>query len=168
MVAQSRPASPEAIRQVRSFNRLVTERIGALEEGYLARGRPLGASRLLWEIGDEGADVRELRARLGLDSGYASRLLRLLEMPTDVPELAAGAVLDCLSQLSPSQLEQAGFLTTLAAAAPTLLWRDDVPMLMAAVRARFGVMQLIQAGIMRSLVNAIAQFGKNYFGLMYS
>ena len=79
MVAQSRPASSEAIRQVRSFNRLVTERIGALEEGYLARGRPLGASRLLWEIGDEGADVRELRARLGLDSGYASRLLRLLE-----------------------------------------------------------------------------------------
>ncbi|MCA9826657.1 MAG: hypothetical protein KC479_14795, partial [Dehalococcoidia bacterium] len=65
MVAQSRPASSEAIRQVRSFNRLVTERIGALEEGYLARGRPLGASRLLWEIGDEGADVRELRARLG-------------------------------------------------------------------------------------------------------
>ncbi|MCB9492098.1 MAG: GNAT family N-acetyltransferase, partial [Dehalococcoidia bacterium] len=38
MVAQSRPASSEAIRQVRSFNRLVTERIGALEEGYLARG----------------------------------------------------------------------------------------------------------------------------------
>lgn len=76
------PASaitPDATAQVRSFNRLVTERIGALQDGYLARGRPLGASRLLWEIGVAGADVRELRTRLGLDSGYLSRLLRNLE-----------------------------------------------------------------------------------------
>lgn len=70
---------PEDLRQVRSFNRLVTERIGALEDGYLARGRALGASRLLWEIGPDGAAVRDLRARLGLDSGYVSRLLRSLE-----------------------------------------------------------------------------------------
>jgi DNA-binding MarR family transcriptional regulator len=34
---------------------------------------------LLFEIGSEGADVRELRSRLGLDSGYLSRLLRSLE-----------------------------------------------------------------------------------------
>ncbi len=69
------------IARVRSFNRLVTERIGALNEEYLDGGRPLGASRLLWEIGDqlEGADVRQLRSRLGLDSGYVSRLLRRLE-----------------------------------------------------------------------------------------
>lgn len=73
------PAVRDAIRQVRAFNRVVTERVGALEEGYLARGRPLGASRLLWEIGNGGADVRELRSRLNLDSGYASRLLRGLE-----------------------------------------------------------------------------------------
>ena len=66
------------IAQVRSFNRMVTERIGALNEEYLDGGRPLGASRLLWEVGD-GADVRQLRARLGLDSGYLSRLLRRLE-----------------------------------------------------------------------------------------
>ncbi|MBM7503424.1 GNAT family N-acetyltransferase [Agromyces aurantiacus] len=64
---------------VRGFNRTVTERVGALQETYLARGRSLGASRLLWEIGEHGADVRELRARLGLDSGYLSRLLRALE-----------------------------------------------------------------------------------------
>ena len=66
------------IAQVRSFNRLVTERVGALNEEYLDGGRPLGASRLLWEVG-EGADVRQLRSRLGLDSGYLSRLLRRLE-----------------------------------------------------------------------------------------
>src|SRR5690606_16071067 len=39
----------------------------------------LAESRLLFEIGVRGADVRELRARLGLDSGYLSRLLRALE-----------------------------------------------------------------------------------------
>lgn len=68
-----------AIGQVRSFNRVVTERVGALEDRYLDRGRPLGASRLLWEVGGQGCDVRTLRARLGLDSGYVSRLLRSLE-----------------------------------------------------------------------------------------
>jgi DNA-binding MarR family transcriptional regulator/GNAT superfamily N-acetyltransferase len=67
------------IRQVRSFNRSVTQRIGALQDGYLARGRPLGASRVLWEIGDDGADLRALRVRLGLDSGYLSRLVASLQ-----------------------------------------------------------------------------------------
>jgi DNA-binding MarR family transcriptional regulator/GNAT superfamily N-acetyltransferase len=66
------------VAEVRSFTRLVTQRVGVLEEEYLARGRPLGASRVLWEIGDDGVDLRELRARLGLDSGYLSRLLRRL------------------------------------------------------------------------------------------
>jgi DNA-binding MarR family transcriptional regulator/GNAT superfamily N-acetyltransferase len=39
----------------------------------------LAASRLLFEIGELGADVKSLRERLGLDSGYLSRLLRSLE-----------------------------------------------------------------------------------------
>ena len=34
---------------------------------------------MLWEIGDDGVDVRALRRRLDLDSGYVSRLLRQLE-----------------------------------------------------------------------------------------
>ena len=68
----------DQIAAVRRFNRTVTERIGVLDDEYLARGRPLGASRVLWEVGD-GTDVRALRARLGLDSGYLSRLLRGLE-----------------------------------------------------------------------------------------
>ena len=66
------------VQQVRSFNRTVTERVGALMDSYLDLGRPLGASRLLWEV-DAAIDVRELRARLDLDSGYLSRLLRALE-----------------------------------------------------------------------------------------
>jgi DNA-binding MarR family transcriptional regulator/GNAT superfamily N-acetyltransferase len=67
------------VDRVRSFNRVVTEQVGALDESYLGRGRPLGETRLLWEIADAGADVRDLRRRLGIDAGYASRLLRSLE-----------------------------------------------------------------------------------------
>jgi DNA-binding MarR family transcriptional regulator/predicted N-acetyltransferase YhbS len=67
------------VTQVRRFNRVVTQRVGALDGSFLARERPLGEARLLWEIGTEGHDVRWLRARLNLDSGYLSRLLRNLE-----------------------------------------------------------------------------------------
>jgi len=68
-----------AVQQVRAFNRTVAERIGALTDGFLGRRRPMGESRTLWEIGLDGTEVRELRARLGLDSGYMSRVLRSLE-----------------------------------------------------------------------------------------
>jgi DNA-binding MarR family transcriptional regulator len=57
----------------------VTARVGALNDRFLGLDRPLGEARLLWEIGPEGAELRELRARLGLDSGYVSRVLRSLE-----------------------------------------------------------------------------------------
>jgi len=67
------------VQQVRQFSRTVTQRIGALNDAFLARGRPLGQARLLWEIGPDGAFVRDLRSRLGLDSGYISRMLRSLE-----------------------------------------------------------------------------------------
>jgi DNA-binding MarR family transcriptional regulator/GNAT superfamily N-acetyltransferase len=70
---------PGLIDGVRRFNRTVTQRIGALDDAFLSRGRPLGQARLLWEIGPDGSDVRSLRARLDLDSGYLSRLLRILE-----------------------------------------------------------------------------------------
>jgi DNA-binding MarR family transcriptional regulator/N-acetylglutamate synthase-like GNAT family acetyltransferase len=69
----------DMIEQVRRFNRTVTRRIGALDGQFLGRNRSLGASRVLFEIGTEGVQVRELRSRLGLDSGYMSRLLRSLE-----------------------------------------------------------------------------------------
>jgi DNA-binding MarR family transcriptional regulator/GNAT superfamily N-acetyltransferase len=67
------------VAQVRRFNRAVTQRVGALDDSYLASGFPLGEARVLWEIGEEGCEVRALRSRLGLDSGHASRLLRSLE-----------------------------------------------------------------------------------------
>ena len=68
------------VSQVRRFNRTVTQRVGALNDAFLARSRPLGQARLLWEIGPDGCDVRLLRSRLDLDSGYLSRLLRSLEL----------------------------------------------------------------------------------------
>ena len=71
-----------AIAQVRSFNRLVTERVGALNDHFLGRDHPLGEARLIWEIGgagEAGMELRRLRSRLGLDSAYVSRLLRSLE-----------------------------------------------------------------------------------------
>jgi len=69
----------EMVAQVRRFNRTVTQRIGVLNENFLASDRSLGQNRLLWEIGADGCDIRTLRACLDLDSGYLSRLLRALE-----------------------------------------------------------------------------------------
>lgn len=67
------------VQRVRRFNRTITQRVGALEQSYLSRGRPLGEARVLYEIGQAGIDLRALRKKLALDSGYVSRLLRSLE-----------------------------------------------------------------------------------------
>jgi DNA-binding MarR family transcriptional regulator/GNAT superfamily N-acetyltransferase len=67
---------------LRRFNRAWSQRVGVLDESFLDSGRPLGPSRVLFEIGDapgEAIGVRELRDRLGLDAGHLSRLLRRLE-----------------------------------------------------------------------------------------
>ena len=83
------------IDHIRRFNRTVTQRVGALNDRFLARDRPLASSRLLWEIGAEGAEVVMLRARLGVDSGQMSRMLRGLEadgLVTVTPSDADGRV----------------------------------------------------------------------------
>lgn len=66
---------------LRAFNRTWSRHVGVLEESFLGTGRSLGASRLLFEIGrgPGSPSIRGLRSRLGLDSGYLSRLLRGLE-----------------------------------------------------------------------------------------
>ena len=45
------------VAQVRRFNRIVTERVGALNDHFLGQDRPLGEARLLWEIGLEGCEA---------------------------------------------------------------------------------------------------------------
>jgi DNA-binding MarR family transcriptional regulator len=69
----------DPIARVRSFNRTVTQRVSALDTRFLGRDRSLAACRVLFEVGTGGIEVRRLRARLQLDAGYASRLLRGLE-----------------------------------------------------------------------------------------
>src|SRR5919108_6517036 len=72
------PVSNEDVAALRRFNRYFTRRIGALDDHYLGQDRPLGEARLLFEIGD-GASLRELRSRLGLDAGYLSRMAKALQ-----------------------------------------------------------------------------------------
>jgi DNA-binding MarR family transcriptional regulator/GNAT superfamily N-acetyltransferase len=75
----------DPVAVVRRFNRSYTQRIGVLEDSFLGMGMPLGPARLLFEIGAAPAaapvplTTQTLRERLGLDSGYLSRLLRRLE-----------------------------------------------------------------------------------------
>jgi len=69
----------DAIRQVRRFSRTVTEGLQVLDDNFLGRARPLGESRLLWEIGTNDVELRSLRQRLALDSGYVTRVLQSLE-----------------------------------------------------------------------------------------
>jgi DNA-binding MarR family transcriptional regulator/GNAT superfamily N-acetyltransferase len=69
----------DEIATVRRFHRTVTLRAGVLDDGYLARGRPLAQARVLFEIDNGITEVRGLREHLGLDSGYLTRLLQALE-----------------------------------------------------------------------------------------
>jgi GNAT superfamily N-acetyltransferase/DNA-binding MarR family transcriptional regulator len=68
----------DGVDEIRRFHRTVGEVIGVTADRFLGRKRPPGESRLLWEIGIDGVDVRLLRRRLGLDSGYVSRVLQSL------------------------------------------------------------------------------------------
>lgn len=63
------------VETIRRFSRSFTRAAGLLEKSYLGRGRPLAASRLIFEIGVHGAELRTLRGRMGFDSGYLTRLL---------------------------------------------------------------------------------------------
>jgi DNA-binding MarR family transcriptional regulator/predicted GNAT family acetyltransferase len=99
------------VAQVRRFNRIVTQRVGALNEHFLRRDRPLAMSRLLWEIGTEGGEVVMLRARLGVDSGQMSRMLRALEadgMVTLAPSESDGRVR--VARLTPRGLRERALL----------------------------------------------------------
>ncbi|MEM9247155.1 MAG: helix-turn-helix domain-containing GNAT family N-acetyltransferase [Pseudomonadota bacterium] len=69
----------DPIARIRSFGRAVAVEVGALEDSFLNRGRPLGAARVLNAIGLGHQNLSDLRALLKLDTGLLSRLLRSLE-----------------------------------------------------------------------------------------
>ncbi|WP_417580167.1 bifunctional helix-turn-helix transcriptional regulator/GNAT family N-acetyltransferase [Pelagibacterium sp.] len=71
--------SLDPIARFRRFSRAVTSEVGALDDSFLGRGRPLGSARVLNAIGHGRSNITQLRDYLGLDSGLMSRLLRGLE-----------------------------------------------------------------------------------------
>ncbi|WP_421952496.1 GNAT family N-acetyltransferase [Pelagibacterium sp.] len=71
--------SHDPVARFRRFSRAVTSEIGALDDSFLGRGRPLGSARVLNAIGHGRTDITQLRDYLALDSGLMSRLLRGLE-----------------------------------------------------------------------------------------
>ncbi|WP_033291492.1 bifunctional helix-turn-helix transcriptional regulator/GNAT family N-acetyltransferase [Amycolatopsis jejuensis] len=70
----------ERVATVRAFNRLYTGVIGVLDEGPADAEYSLSEARVLFELAQQDQlQVSDLRKRLGLDGGYASRLLGRLE-----------------------------------------------------------------------------------------
>ncbi|MGW4482509.1 bifunctional helix-turn-helix transcriptional regulator/GNAT family N-acetyltransferase [Amycolatopsis sp. NPDC004368] len=70
----------ERVATVRAFNRLYTGVIGVLDEGPADAEYSLSEARVLFEVAQQSElHVSDLRKRLDLDAGYASRLLSRLE-----------------------------------------------------------------------------------------
>src|ERR671918_478123 len=79
------------VSQVRRFNRVVTQRVGALDDRYLARDRPLGEARVLWEIGDDGSDDL---ARSFLEPLSEAQCARLVAAMADVERLLTAGLVE--------------------------------------------------------------------------
>lgn len=70
----------DRIASVRHFSRFYTRRIGLLHEGLLGGPLSLTEGRVIYELGRDGTTTAaRLGAKLGLDAGYLSRILRGFE-----------------------------------------------------------------------------------------
>src|SRR5579875_3127507 len=86
-VAEQAPDDPVAgqapddpVAAVRAFNRLYTNVIGVLRDGYLGTPYSLTEARLIFELGQQDStEVASLRRGLDLDAGYLSRILTRFE-----------------------------------------------------------------------------------------
>ena len=78
-VAQASSLDPY-VSAVRHFNRFYTRKIGVLKEGLLDSALSLTEARVLYELCNRAScAATDLRAALGLDAGYLSRILRAFE-----------------------------------------------------------------------------------------
>jgi DNA-binding MarR family transcriptional regulator/GNAT superfamily N-acetyltransferase len=70
----------DVVADVRRFNRYWTQVLGLLDEGLLATEHPLPEARVLYELAQRPvAERAELRAALGIDDSFLSRLLARLQ-----------------------------------------------------------------------------------------
>ena len=70
----------ETISAVRAFNRFFTRHVGALNPDFLGAGMTLAEARVLYEIAQaEGLVAADLQAKLDMDAGFVSRVLRRFE-----------------------------------------------------------------------------------------
>ena len=73
-------ATSEQVAAVRGFNRFYTNVAGLLREGLLGTDLSLTEARVVYDLAQrDRTPVSEVRAALGLDAGYLSRLLARLE-----------------------------------------------------------------------------------------
>jgi DNA-binding MarR family transcriptional regulator len=82
----------EHVAAVRAFNRFYTRVIGVLGSGLLETPYSLTEARVLFELGRrEEVELATLRAELGLDAGYATRILDRFESDGLVVRSRSGA-----------------------------------------------------------------------------
>lgn len=164
---------------LRRFSRTFTRDLGVLEEHFLGRDRPLGAARVLWELGAAGGDVADLRQRLDLDSGYLSRLLRRLEAdglivvePSPVDGRRRRAVLTDLGTLEwleldhRSDLAAAGLAEHLPASAAARLVRllDEADRLLRLSSLRFEEVDRGDPRAIAALASYMSELGRRFPG----
>jgi DNA-binding MarR family transcriptional regulator/GNAT superfamily N-acetyltransferase len=71
---------PDAVAEVRAFNRFYTGQLGVLGPRYLATPHTLAEARVLFELAQaEQVEVAALRRQMRIDAGHLSRLLSRLE-----------------------------------------------------------------------------------------
>lgn len=73
-------AQQKAIQDIRSFNRYYTDLLGLLNHHLLESSYSLVEARVLFEIhSNQPVSASQILARIGMDKGYLSRVLRQFE-----------------------------------------------------------------------------------------
>jgi N-acetylglutamate synthase-like GNAT family acetyltransferase/DNA-binding MarR family transcriptional regulator len=138
------------IGAVRAFNRFYTQRIGVLGEHHLQSPFPLTGVRVLYELahwaeGDEAPTASVLAARLALDEGYLSRILRDFEQRGLVRKRRStiDARRKALALSGPGRRYATGLEARSRTAIGAMLGRISVPAQMRLVEHMHGIGELL-------------------------